>query len=70
MNVMLVEDNLKIRELIKQIITEEMPGVATFFELEDGAEVLVQYEKLMPDWVLMDIQMDKMDRSQLYTVMH
>ena len=61
MTIMLVEDNPRIRDLIKQIITEEVQGVNTFFECNDGLEAINQYEEHHPDWVLMDIEMDRMD---------
>lgn len=61
MKIMLVEDNPRVRDLIKEIIRGEVECVDTFFECEDGMTAIEQYEKVHPDWVLMDIEMDRMD---------
>lgn len=61
MKIMLVDDNIRIREVVRQIIEEEAVGNYAFIELDDGAAVLDTYRKFMPDWVLMDIKMKEMD---------
>ncbi|MBN2414597.1 response regulator transcription factor [bacterium] len=61
MKVMLVDDNPGIREVIKQIIEEEIATPCTFIELDDGETVVETYADCRPDWVFMDIKMKRMD---------
>jgi len=54
MNLLIVEDNLKMRRMIKSIVG----GLADRIdECEDGDEALALYAKNRPDWVLMDIHL-------------
>ena len=54
MNLLIVEDNLKMRGMIKSIVA----GVADRIdECEDAEEALALYTKNRPDWVLMDIHL-------------
>jgi len=54
MNLLIVEDNLKMRRMIKSIVG----GLADRIdECEDGDEALALYSKNHPDWVLMDIHL-------------
>ena len=56
--VLIVDDSQPMRELIK--IT--LAGVAEIVgECADGAHALAAYERLRPDWVLMDIEMKGVD---------
>lgn len=56
--VLIVDDSLPMRELIKLTLT----GIAEIVgECTDGAEALAAYERLHPDWVLMDIGMKNVD---------
>ena len=57
MNLLIVDDNAKMRQLIKDYFVDEPYRVT---ECEDGAQALAEYEKTHPDWVLMDIQMPVM----------
>ena len=52
MNILIVEDNVAIRQLIRRLI-----GAATnqFYECEDGGQALDAYRQHQPDWVLMDV---------------
>ena len=56
--VLIVDDSQPIRELIKMMLK----GVAEIVgECSDGADALAAYERLRPDWVLMDIGMKNVD---------
>jgi two-component system response regulator DegU len=58
MNILIVEDNVTIRQLIRRMV-----GAAknTFFECEDGSQALEAYRLHQPDWVLMDVMMNETD---------
>ena len=61
MKIMVVDDSQRMRKKIREIVVEEVPDVNTVFECENGAEAVECYEKHLPDWVLMDIGMGKMN---------
>ena len=50
---LIVEDNGSMRHLLRSIVGEW----AEVFECEDGSQALSCYERVRPDWVLMDIRM-------------
>ncbi len=54
MNLLIVEDNLKMRRMIRSIVADLADDIA---ECGDGSEALSFYEAHHPDFVLMDIQM-------------
>jgi CheY-like chemotaxis protein len=58
MTLLIVDDNLEMRQLIKRIARR--PG-DVFFDCEDGDEVLAAFTEHRPDWVVMDIEMKRMD---------
>ena len=53
MKVLIVDDNSAVRHLLRRIVGEW----AEVFECEDGSQALSCYERVRPDWVLMDIRM-------------
>ncbi len=56
--VLIVDDSRPMRELIKMTLE----GVAEIVgECADGADALEAYERLRPDWILMDIGMKNVD---------
>ena len=56
--ILIVDDSQPMRELIKMTLA----GVAEIVgECADGADALSAYERLRPDWVLMDIEMKGVD---------
>lgn len=57
-NLLIVEDNPSMRRLIKSVVKDLAENI---HECEDGTEALAAYEVLMPEWVLMDIEMKKKD---------
>ena len=53
-----MEDNYQMRRLIKDIVA----GIADeVLECGDGSEALDAYRKHRPDWVLMDVEMKRLD---------
>ncbi len=58
MKLLIVEDNRGIRGLLKRVVAD---CAASIHECEDGAEALAAYAACRPDWVLMDIEMPRLD---------
>lgn len=58
LRLMIVEDNTQMRRLIRTVIGDFAEAVC---ECSDGAEALAAYVQHLPDWVLMDIRMQRMD---------
>jgi CheY-like chemotaxis protein len=58
MKLLIVEDNAGMRRLIKSVVFDLADDVV---ECEDGADALQAYADFLPDWVLMDIKMPKVD---------
>jgi CheY-like chemotaxis protein len=56
--VLLVEDNPSMRALIRSLVEELNPVV---HECATGESALELYDKVHPDWVLMDVKMGGMD---------
>ena len=55
---LIVDDNREMRQLMKSIVSKACNEV---FECEDGDEVLAAFTAHGPDWVLMDVEMKRMD---------
>lgn len=58
MTVMIVDDNSRIRSMIRKIIQSI---AETIYECPDGIDAVQMYSRVHPDVVLMDIKMPKMD---------
>ncbi len=54
MKLLIIEDNLPVRDLIRSIVATVADEV---YECEDGADALAAYVAHEPDWVLMDLAM-------------
>lgn len=61
-NILIVDDDLHIRELIKVFLSKE--GFAVY-EAADGVEALAKLETIKVDMVILDIMMPNMDGWQL-----
>jgi len=61
MRIMIVEDNARMRAMIKQMLMKNLPNIETIHECEDGGEAVRQYAQFQPDWVLMDVELKTMD---------
>ena len=55
---LIVDDNKEMRELMKSITGKISSRI---FECEDGDEVLAAFTLHQPDWVVMDVEMKRMD---------
>jgi CheY-like chemotaxis protein len=58
MNILIVEDNPLMREIIRETVSE-FADVIT--ECADGDEAFAAYQINLPEWVLMDLQMPRVD---------
>ena len=58
MVLLIVEDNLRMRRLIKSLIADLADAVC---ECDDGAAAIQLYAERRPDWVLMDIELKCLD---------
>jgi CheY-like chemotaxis protein len=58
MKVLIVDDNTTVRKLLRQMLGDL---VEHWSECSDGDEVLDCYRARQPDWVLMDIAMQRLD---------
>jgi two-component system, NarL family, response regulator LiaR len=58
MNILIVEDNPLMRAMIRETVGD-LAEVIT--ECVDGDEAFAAYQTQLPHWVLMDLQMPRMD---------
>jgi len=58
MKLLLVDDNIRIRKMMKSIYS---PHFEEVIECSDGSEAVAAFNDLIPDWVVMDIKMNSMD---------
>ena len=58
MNILIVEDNPLMREMIREMVCDFAESIT---ECEDGDEAFAAYQTDLPQWVLMDLQMARVD---------
>lgn len=58
MRLLIVDDHSAMRRMIAKVVSDMVSEIE---ECSDGAEALAAYSRFLPDWVLMDIEMDQMD---------
>ena len=58
MKLLIVDDYLAVRNMLKNIFGFMFEETT---EAKDGFEAVSFYKKFKPDWVLMDVKMDRMD---------
>jgi two-component system, NarL family, response regulator LiaR len=61
MTFLLADDNPRMLASMKHFLLTGIPGQHTIFEASDGEQAMELYERLRPDWVLMDIMMEPVD---------
>ena len=58
MKLLIVDDNPKIRKMIKEILSIKFDEI---IEHNDGFGASGLYKTAQPDWVIMDVKMERMD---------
>ena len=58
MKILIVEDNPLMRDIIREMVSEFAEVIT---ECEDGDEAFAAYQRNLPHWVLMDVQMRRVD---------
>jgi two-component system response regulator DegU len=58
MKLLIVDDHSAMRRMIGKVVSDLVSDIE---ECGDGAEALAAYNRCLPDWVLMDIEMGQMD---------
>ena len=58
MKILIVDDNRGMREMTRSFLQDLADEIC---ECEDGIDALDCYRKFLPDWVLMDWEMKRMD---------
>lgn len=58
MTFLLADDNAAVRKMTKDVLASSHNS---FFECSNGEEAVKIYTRYKPDWVIMDIEMDKLD---------
>ena len=61
MNLMIVDDSARVREMIKTTLIGGLKNIGNICECASGNEAIERYKEIQPDWVLMDIQMEPVD---------
>jgi len=55
---LIVDDSHEMRQLLKSVLKKNCDEI---FECEDGDEVVAAFAACQPDWVVMDVEMKRMD---------
>ncbi len=58
---LIVDDSTRFRQIVAQYLRENIRGRHKILEASDGGEAVLLYNRLRPDWVLMDIAMEPID---------
>ncbi|MEW5799900.1 MAG: response regulator transcription factor [Bacteroidota bacterium] len=58
MKIMIVDDNKRMREVIKSLLSSSKNKIV---ECTDGSEAVREFGQSRPDWVVMDIGMKELD---------
>ncbi len=58
MKILIVEDNASVRRLIRSVVSKLADSI---FECADGMDAKAAYDEHRPDFVLMDLEMKRLD---------
>ncbi len=61
MKIMIVENNIKMREMIIRILRNSALAPVELITCSDGHDAVNKYSYFRPDWILMDISLDRMN---------
>ncbi|MBN1352068.1 response regulator transcription factor [candidate division KSB1 bacterium] len=59
MKILIVDDNPRMRATLRKILERYLKNIEAIQECSDEAEAVGFYKDFKPDWVLMDIQLEK-----------
>jgi DNA-binding NarL/FixJ family response regulator len=61
MKMMIVDDNSRMRDNLKNLLQRQIAGIETIYECSDGGEAIELYESTRPDWIFMDVAMQQVN---------
>ncbi|MBN2366852.1 MAG: response regulator [Calditrichaeota bacterium] len=61
MNILIVDDNARIRQAIRSLLQNHLPDATTIVECSNGPDAISLCRENLPDWILMDISMEPMN---------
>ena len=61
MKMMIVDDNPKMRDTLRNLLQRQIAGIETIYECSDGSEAIELYESTRPDWIFMDVAMERVN---------
>lgn len=61
LRVLLVDDSLRIRSMIGALLRHDLPDIEEVYECGSSEQALEVYDRISPDWVLMDIKLPGMN---------
>jgi len=61
MNILIADDNDKMRSITKKLLFENIRSVNTIYECKNGKQAIEGYFNYKPDWTLLDIKMNGLD---------
>ena len=61
MKILVVDDQPKMRAAIASTLVRKLKGPLALYECANGMDAVKRYQELMPDWTLMDIEMEPVD---------
>lgn len=64
MDVLLVDDEVSIREMLRLMIELRVPGCQVVGEAADGVEAIEKVAELMPEVVVMDYKMPRLNGAE------
>ena len=64
MRVMIVEDNTRMRKMLRTLVNRSVENLDMIVECSSGREAIQEYDRSHPDWTLMDIEMEPIDGLQ------
>ena len=61
MNILIADDNDKMRHLIRNMLMKNIRSIKKIYECKNGKEAIKTFSKFNPDWTLLDIKMNFID---------
>ncbi len=61
MTLLIADDNVRMRETLRRLLTHHFTTDITIHECADGLDAVASAQMYHPDWILMDIKMEHLD---------